>query len=468
MRGSDSRDERAALHLVEASGRARHVALDRPVLHVGRAHASCGLVLAGPEVAPHHCCLRQVGGRWWLFDRGSPAGTFINSMRCHEPTVLRDGDRISVGLHVLEFRGAPALDLAQVLARLGGEAPTLDFTGVAPPCATAPTRSRGPLRTAGLAAVVGFGVTLAIAADLAPQPADAAVSPDMFYRTGEHAPPAVVVPERHASTGELAADPTNMSLVPGEQARITDHAAASADRPLGPGEPQAITGPAAASATVAARIEYLAEPGFELPTDALARGRPDAGSLLRALQLPPSPDYTIRCPAHAYASSATVAELMRALAGFRNRSSYRGELVVGDLSRAEGGRYGPHRSHQSGRDVDLWLPIEGGRYRRGCTHCGTDLCRPEPDEVDWQATWELVAALAARGRVEDVFLAWDLQPALLAAARRLGAPEAALARQIQHPVRGRAALVKHAQGHTHHLHVRFRCPTGDDRCVAPR
>jgi len=157
---------------------------------------------------------------------------------------------------------------------------------------------------------------------------------------------------------------------------------------------------------------------------------------------------------------------MQALASFRNRSGYRGELVVGDLSQAGGGSYGPHRSHQSGRDVDLWLPISGGAYRRGCVRCGTDLCRPEPHEVDWRATWQLVQALAARGSAQDIFLAWQLHPQLRRAASELGAPEPELDRTIQHPVRGRATLVKHAAGHTHHLHVRFRCPANDPGCEA--
>jgi murein endopeptidase len=263
-------------------------------------------------------------------------------------------------------------------------------------------------------------------------------------------------------------------MSPGTSTKIT---ATASDEPTestvphiitgAPYEPTAYRDPTAPPTQGDERTEYLAEPPtFELPADALGRGRPDAGALVHAITLPPSPDYTIRCPAHAHASSATVTELMLALASFRNRSDYHGELVVGDLSQHDGGRYGPHRSHQSGRDVDLWLPVRGGHYRRGCIHCGTDLCRPSPREVDWPATWQLVQALASRGAVQDIFLDWSLQPALRAAARQQGAPTTQLERQIQHPVRGRAALVKHAAGHIHHLHVRFRCPAHDPGCIA--
>ena len=97
---------------------------------------------------------------------------------------------------------------------------------------------------------------------------------------------------------------------------------------------------------------------------------------------------------------------------------------------------------------------------------GTDLCRPEPHEVDWLATWQLVQALTARGAVQDIFLDWSLQPALIAAAHRSSAPAAQIDRQIQHPIRGRATLIKHAAGHVHHMHVRCRCPAGAADCVA--
>ena len=398
---------RASLRVVGEDGPSRHLLLDRPIFQVGRAAESCGLVLDGPGIAPQHCCLRRQGQRWWLLDRGSRTGTYVNSHRCREPTELHDGDRISIGLHLLEFRTAPALALPDTLARLGAQ--NLDFQLALAP-SPIPKRRRGPVRLACIAATAAFAITLSVAAHVPPQP-----------------PP-----------------PTLQQPVLLDMPEV----------------------PASPAPAVPAYAEYLAEPPmFDLPADAVTRGRPDAGTLLHAVQLPVSPDYHIRCPAHAFASTATVSELMHALATFRNRSGYRGEIVVGDLSQVGGGRYGPHKSHQSGRDVDLWLPVLGGHYRRGCEHCGTDLCRPEPDEVDWKTTWQLVGALASRGSAQDIFLAWDLQPALRDAARELGTPEPELARQIQHPVRGRAALVKNADGHTHHMHVRFRCPADEPDCI---
>lgn len=416
-----AQSRRALLRILDLDREQSALFLDGPVLHIGRARETCNLVLTGAGIIAHHCSLRREGERWLLRDRGSTTGTHINNRRCREPTVLQDGDRISLGLHLLEFRTAPSLALPHVLTRLRDAPIDLQFNLDVPSSGPAPAASRtrrpGLLRPAALAAAAALALTLGVAANIAAappgqQPASHATAPQSSYMS-------------HETSTEIT--------------------------PVSPDE----------------RAEYLAEPpAFELPADALGRGRPDAGALVHALALPPSPDYTIRCPAHAHASSATVAELMLALASFRNHSDYRGELVVGDLSRHTGGRYGPHRSHQSGRDVDLWLPVRGGRYRRGCVHCGTDLCRPSPREVDWSATWQLIQALASRGAAQDIFLDWSLQPALRSAAALRGAPTAQLARQIQHPVRGRSTLVKHAAGHLHHLHVRFRCPTNDPGCVA--
>ena len=426
---------RALLRILDPDVEPTTLLLDRPVLQIGRARETCNLVLTGPGIAAHHCSLRREGERWLLRDRGSSTGTHVNSRRCHEPTELHDGDRISLGLHLLEFRTAPSLELPHVLARLR-DAPidlrfNLDTPRPAPALATPRTRFPALLRPAALAAAAALALTLGVAANIAAAPPDLAPPPTEISLDQESS---------HMSHGTSTMIP---QVAPDER---TAHLAAPDER-----------------------AEYLAEPpAFELPADALGRGRPDAGALVHALALPPSPDYTIRCPAHAHASSTTVAELMLALASFRNRSDYRGELVVGDLSQHTGGRYGPHRSHQSGRDVDLWLPVRGGRYRRGCVRCGTDLCRPSPREVDWAATWQLVQALTARGAAQDIFLDWSLQPALRAAAAHQGAPAAQLERQVQHPVRGRAALVKHAAGHIHHLHVRFRCPTNDPGCLATR
>ncbi|HFE44164.1 MAG TPA: FHA domain-containing protein [Nannocystis exedens] len=205
---------------------------------------------------------------------------------------------------------------------------------------------------------------------------------------------------------------------------------------------------------------------LEIPGGARSVGNVTLGSLDNPIRMPKLDLYQLRCPRHSYTTAATARSLIDAIACFRENHRYSGEIIIGDISRECGGSLGPHRSHQSGRDVDLWLPVAGGRYGRGCDHCGTDYCRPEPDEIDWDATWVLVQALAARPEVEVVFLDFDLQAKLRRSALNIGADPATLDAVIQWPRRGAPTLVQHSAGHVHHMHIRFRCPPGDQDCDA--
>lgn len=399
-------------------------------------HPASDLRLTGPGVAAEHCRIRERRGARFLLDHGSRSGTAVNGRTITEPTALAEGDRISVGAHVLEVI-APrhVVDPEHVALRLrrGARAP------LPRPHAPAPPRARPRRARVGLAALV-TGLLVGLAAP-------ASAGPDL--------------------TPEPLADPTASPFLP------------AAPLPLAsPFLPTTPASPSPALATDPPRSPFLplhaglwrsprsADPPATalLPTDARSLGSPArAGGLRDALRLPPHPDYDLRCPAHAHASSATAAALLAGLARLRER--YRGQIVVGDLSRAHGGAYGPHLSHQSGRDVDLWLPIEGGLYRAAatCRRCGTPWCRPAPDEVDWRATWALIDALASTGAVQQIFLDRRLHPRLRSAARDAGASDDDLAQLVQRRP-GAPALVTHAAGHTRHIHVRFRCGPDEPSC----
>lgn len=198
---------------------------------------------------------------------------------------------------------------------------------------------------------------------------------------------------------------------------------------------------------------------------AISRGKPTQADLgdQELAAFPDSPYYDLRCPAHAYASSHTIDKLLGALTDLRGR--YDGQLIIGDLSREAGGAYGHHASHQTGRDVDIWLPVLGGCYRAtpDCEHCRTPWCRPQTDEIDWAATWDLITALRATGAVQNIFLDRSLHPELRAAAEAAGlsAPEVAATIRSEP---GAVAPVSHSNNHTQHIHVRFRCGPDEPGC----
>ncbi|TPV93070.1 MAG: LysM peptidoglycan-binding domain-containing protein [Myxococcales bacterium FL481] len=194
-----------------------------------------------------------------------------------------------------------------------------------------------------------------------------------------------------------------------------------------------------------------------VPPGARSIGRPNRGRLVDGVQLPSSDAYTIREPRIAWGSSWAIRHLLAAVHAFRSTAGYQGELVIKSMSRQHGRRFPPHRSHQSGRDVDIALPLLPGVPK-------TEI--PHPDEVDWEATWALVSALIDTREIDLVFLDISIQRRLYEAARGLGASHDQLRPLIQFP-RERdkeQAVVRHGKGHLHHIHVRFTCAPYEDRC----
>jgi penicillin-insensitive murein endopeptidase len=140
-------------------------------------------------------------------------------------------------------------------------------------------------------------------------------------------------------------------------------------------------------------------------------------------------------------------------------------LHVGDLSREGGGRFGPHRSHRSGRDADLGFylvdaagsPVLTPRFH-DIRRDGTS--RQDPSiRLDEARTWQLVEALVTdqEAPVQFIFLAHHLEERLLAEGRRQGASEELLARVD--------AVIEGDRRHSNHMHVRIYCPLDDvPRC----
>ncbi len=164
-------------------------------------------------------------------------------------------------------------------------------------------------------------------------------------------------------------------------------------------------------------------------------------------------------------------ELVRALASAAERVWERlpgARLTVGDLSRPAGGRFRPHRSHQSGRDVDVGFyivdleghPVDASRFL-DFGPLGTT--RREPTwRFDDARNWHLVAHLLTQtdAPVQYMFVSRELRRRLLAEGARQGAEPEILARAAEvlyQPPRGGR--------HRDHFHVRVYCDVHDrPRC----
>lgn len=227
-----------------------------------------------------------------------------------------------------------------------------------------------------------------------------------------------------------------------------------------------------AAATVAATVEDVALeppeldgtettvaglPIVEVPPSSRSVGRPGYGRISSSRPLPQNPKlYSIRSPAHAHATSHTIMQLQTAIANFRASTGFSRELLILDISRKNGGRLRPHRSHRSGRDVDIRLPLAPGVPE------GTVPIHAY--EVDWDMTWALINSLIETDEIVYIFLSRSRQRYLHAAAERAGVAAEDLVKHIQYPGTARLQTVRHAAGHEKHIHVRFKCAPDSERC----
>lgn len=203
-------------------------------------------------------------------------------------------------------------------------------------------------------------------------------------------------------------------------------------------------------------------PEFEVRPDAISVGAPRNGKLLNGINFPADDAlYKRRKPYIMWCSSHMAKHLREAIASFRYTYEFEGEIVVADMSHQNGGYFKPHKSHQAGRDVDIWLPSLKGVYQQN--HLNRDR-RPNPDEADWFALYGFLKALHETGEVQQVFLAYELHDRVYQAAKLMGASDKELEEMIAYP-RGsyyRGSLLQHSPGHTHHIHVRFKCGPNDE------
>lgn len=211
------------------------------------------------------------------------------------------------------------------------------------------------------------------------------------------------------------------------------------------------------------RSDALEVPEYDIRPDAVSVGRPNDGRIEHAIKMPKSELYERRAPNIMWGSSHTIETLQTAIAHFRQDVDFDGVVMVADISRRQGGHFPPHKSHQAGRDVDIWMPTLKGVYKEN--YKGKDR-KPQPNEIDWFATWGLVRALIETDQIVHIFLEYELQAKLHHAAKTMGATDEELVRMIQYP-RGpyAAGVVGHSAGHTGHIHVRFRCGDEDVRCA---
>jgi LysM repeat protein len=208
-------------------------------------------------------------------------------------------------------------------------------------------------------------------------------------------------------------------------------------------------------AAVAAKGGKAPLPELHVRAGGYEVGRPNRGHLVNGVQLPESEMVRILDPDKVWGTTHTIQNLLLAIATFRRDSGFDQPLTISSISLRKGGRFGPHSSHRTGRDVDIRLPRKSGAPKGEA-----------PSSIDWTHTWRLVEALVGTGEVEYIFVSWSRQKYLHRAAQSAGASKEQLEKLVQWPRKPNTnkGIVRHADGHTVHLHVRFKCTPGNSRC----
>lgn len=126
------------VEIVEGVGAGHRLPLERP-LDIGR-DPSMPLALEHDTLTSRrHARLTPQPGQAVVEDLGSANGTFVNDQPIHSPRVVRPGDRVRVGLTVLEVRSAQ-----QVQQRASAVRPRPQFTEVGNVLAPAPVQQAPP------------------------------------------------------------------------------------------------------------------------------------------------------------------------------------------------------------------------------------------------------------------------------------------------------------------------------------
>lgn len=190
-------------------------------------------------------------------------------------------------------------------------------------------------------------------------------------------------------------------------------------------------------------------------------GRADHGSLVHGITVPPHPGFVVRERSRAYMTQDAADQLLHAFDVLRDADPHAPRVEIRDASRAHGGPLDQHRSHQSGRDVDIGYYLQ--RCGSTCAHR-----RLHPRDLDAARQWRLIETWLREGAVEYIFIDHALQEPLYEAAREAGATRAELQAWFQWPRAEdvRFGVIRHVPQHADHLHVRFNCANGDAQCVS--
>ncbi len=199
-------------------------------------------------------------------------------------------------------------------------------------------------------------------------------------------------------------------------------------------------------------------------------GRPSAGRLVGGVSVDPDGDnrgvgWVIAARREAtWGTPETVRYVRRCVSQFRHNyaRSKADPIAIGDLSRRQGGPLPPHKSHQSGRDVDIGFLLK----KRAKNADDGPLRTATPSTLDAEKQWFLLKCFLDNPETQMIFMEHSIVSALKEYIHNIYKKRKSLLRKYLRFFPGGGAAVIQGDGeHTSHMHVRFRCPKGDRQCI---
>lgn len=185
----------------------------------------------------------------------------------------------------------------------------------------------------------------------------------------------------------------------------------------------------------------------------MSLGRPNAGALLEAVQLPEGEHWVRVDAANAWGTRETIESLTHCIDAVATRYPETPRVHVGHVSARGGGHLSPHKSHQAGRDVDVgYYTTPGAKW----------YARADAKNLDRARTWSLIRALLVDTDVELILVDTSIQTLLKEHALAIGEDRAWVDSLFQVGNKGGRAIIRHAKGHATHLHVRFYSPIAQE------
>lgn len=184
----------------------------------------------------------------------------------------------------------------------------------------------------------------------------------------------------------------------------------------------------------------------------ISMGFAQSGRMIGAVKMSQDPAWTLVVPEYAWGTQETVDYLSAAARLVKAQFPDSVPLRVNHIGKKDGGYVRPHRSHQSGRDVDL-----GFFYKNDVGPGG--LPRAREKLIDPARNWALIRAIVTQTDVQVILADRRIQNVLYEHALAQGEDKEWLD-SLFHA--GTASLVQHARRHRDHFHVRFFSPRSQE------